>query len=110
VVSIRVEVTTEDIERADADESGWKDPVEFAIARVAGVDVSVDRDVPDGYMAAIGNKGRGSTVVVNLPPAANAYLDEWWDRGDLIPDPISFDIELDTWLTDLVRIGLEAKP
>jgi len=102
VTSIRIQVTAEDCAAA-VDYVDPGDPIELAIARVAGVGCNVDRDVPDGYMATIGPEGPGSTLVVNLPAEVDARLDAWWDHGKRIAEPFDFALELDDWLVDFFR-------
>lgn len=102
MASIRVDVTAEDVAEARAKQT---DPIEVALARVLGVDAMVDRDVPDGYMATLGARAPGTTIVVNLPAAVTGYLERWWDGpgdGTTEPSPFAFDLELDTWLVALV--------
>lgn len=103
MTAIAIQVTAEDVAQAQANQT---DPIEVALTRIAGVASMVDRDVPDGYMATIGGKTPGTTLVANLPADANAYLDRWWEGpgdGTTETQPIGFRLELDDWLVDLFR-------
>lgn len=76
-----------------------KDPVELAIADIAGQSVNLDSDVPDGEMATIGD---GRTVLVNnLPDEVTIWIDRYY-KGQPVA-PFDFSIEIDDWLTDLIR-------
>jgi hypothetical protein len=75
-----------------------KDPVELAIAAVAGQSVMCDSDAPDGEMATIGD---GRTVLVNnLPSEVTGWIDRYY-RGEAV-EPFSFEIVIEDWLVALV--------
>jgi hypothetical protein len=81
------------------------DPVERAIADVTGQKVICDQDSDTIEIATI---GQGQTIlIVELPPEQKAWIDSWY-AGEPV-EPFEFDIQLETWLTDFVRIGLTAK-
>jgi hypothetical protein len=104
MTSIHVEVTGEQIARAGDDRMAWAAPVEDAIAALTGVGVEIDGDGDKGNIATIGTR-EDATLVVDLPPEANAWLDRRWDgdRDDRLlgSEPIAFAIELPDWLIDL---------
>lgn len=106
--AIRVEVTAEDIAACavvpnigdgfKSTHPEGKDPVELAIGRVTGQGVGCDQDETTD-MATIGT---GSTIlVVNLPPEQFAWIDRYY-KGEPV-EPFGFDIEIESWLVDLVR-------
>jgi hypothetical protein len=111
MTAIHVEVTAEDVVAAEAwpkppeIRTGWKSPVELALGRLTGVDVDVDGD-EESWHATIGTM-EGSTLVVDLPEVAKERLDFYYAHAGALLDPFAFDIELDTWLTDLIRIAGE---
>lgn len=98
--AIRVTVTAEQITAAGHPHRGWHEPLSTALAELTGQDVDIDGgggpDEPN--VATIGQEEW--TLVIDLPPAANEWLDARWngeDRG-----PISFDIEVPDWIVALV--------
>jgi hypothetical protein len=77
---------------------GHRDPVERAIAELAGVDVSCDEDEPGREMATIGQ--HGNTLVLSLPPAQAVWIDRYY-RGEAV-EPFAFCIEIEAWLVTLL--------
>lgn len=106
MTSIRVEVTAALIDDLDPKYS-WSEPVALALEELTSQQVTVDGGDPDGgYIATIGQDEW--TLVVDLPEAVNAFLDtRWEDRGP--GEPFTFEIEIPTWVSDLVRIAGEAE-
>jgi len=95
---IRVEVTAEDIAAVP---TGWCEPVERAIGRLTGQPVDVDGDSSTGCVATIGLDEW--VVVVELPAAANAWLNARWDDGFVaVGEPFHFDLIAPEWLVALV--------
>lgn len=104
MTAVRIQVTAEDI-AACAIEPGvaegfksthpeGKDPVELAIARVAGVETMCDEDRPGQEMATIGQGA--NTLVANLPPEVSPWIDRYY-KGQAV-EPFDFDIEIEDWL------------
>jgi hypothetical protein len=105
VTAIHVEVTAEQIAAAGDDRMAWAAPVEDALGALSGVGVEIDGDGEMGNVATIGTR-EVFTVCVDLPAEANAWLDRRWNGPDdrlLGSEPFAFDIEVATWLTDLIR-------
>jgi hypothetical protein len=102
---LRVEVTAEDIAAGDAIDGS--EPVRLALARLTGQSVDIDLDGDDGYVATIGEGDW--TIVVDLPAAANDFLDARWS-GDARGEPFGFDLPVPTWLADLIRIHPTERP
>jgi hypothetical protein len=111
VISIRVQVTAEQIAAAGDDRMAWAAPVEDALSIAFGGEaVSIDGGGPD-FPAVATISHSEWTLVIDLPAAATEWLDRRWD-GDpddrlLGSEPFAFDIEIPTWLSDLVRIAEE---
>lgn len=103
---IRVAVTAEDIAAARSMPRfvAWGSPVEAAIHRLTGQSVDVDAGgPPKGHcIATIGQDDW--TVVVDLPPDADAWLGARWETGDEGP-AFAFYLEIPAWLEDLIRLG-----
>lgn len=98
MTAIHVEVTAEHIGEVDA-KVAWADPVVMALEELTGQDVDIDGDGATGNIATI---GQGVwTIVVDLPEAANAWLNRRWDHDER-GEPFAFDIEIPTWVADLV--------
>ena len=74
---ITVNVTAEQIAAAGDDRMKWAVPMEAAIAAIAGVEVSIDGDSEFGCVATIGTTDL-ATLVLDLPEAANGFLDRRW--------------------------------
>lgn len=112
MTAIRIEVTQADIDAAGDYRRYWAVPVEQAIARVAGVDVDIDGGDTDGICVATIGTIEAGTLVLDLPPAANAWLAARWGdapSGFASPvelqhhgEPFSFDLVIDDWLVALV--------
>jgi hypothetical protein len=106
MTAIRVEVTAEDLAVYDDPErpETWARPMEAAISALAGQGVDIDgsNEEPPGfaYVASIGGRDSGTTLVVDLPPEAGAWLDRRFD-GDRC-EPIAFDLIIDDWLVAFV--------
>lgn len=104
MTAIRIQVTAAHIAlagpRSEAEMTGWRSPVELAIAAAAGVDVDVDGD-DHGWHATIGTR-EGATLVVDLPEAVSERLDASWAHG-IDMEPFEFALELDDWLVDFFR-------
>ena len=112
MVSIPVRVTAEHIAAAGENRMAWADPMEAALAALTGQKVSIDGGGADGgCVATIGQDDW--TLVIDLPQAANAWLDRRWggDADDRVlgSEPITLDIEIPTWIEDLLRITGESK-
>lgn len=114
MTAIHVEVTAEQIAAAGDDRMAWAQPVEDALAALTGVGVSVDGD-DDSYLVTIGTQ-EVVTFIADLPADAKAWLDRRWHQTDAtttepVPgiedhgEPFAFDIEVPTWLTDLIRVA-----
>ncbi len=80
--------------------TGWRSPVELAIAARAGVDADVDGD-DDGWHATIGTM-ESSTLFVDLPDAVAERLNAYYAQDGSSMEPFEFDIELDDWIVALV--------
>jgi hypothetical protein len=110
--TVRVQVTAEDIAAADTDSavtrvSWWQWPVKRALEAFIGVSVDVDRDMPDGYMATIGeHRGDATVLVTNLDVNAEAFLDARFDRNQP-GEPFFFEITLPEWLCALVDEAID---
>jgi hypothetical protein len=102
MTAIRVDVTAEHIASSGLPASldGWTQPVELALAELTGQDVSIDGDGDTGNIASIGSTS-ATTLVVELPAEANAWLNARWD-GKGPGEPFAFDLAIDAWLVDLV--------
>ena len=110
MTAIRIHVTAEDCAAAaawprpgqDAERfaEGWNNPVALAIARTAGLDsLNVDVDGDDeGWHVAVGVKGPGTTLVVDLPDEANERLDAYYAGDPPLMEPFVFEIEVADWL------------
>jgi len=96
---VRIQVSAENLA------AFWAVPVERAIADMTGVAVDIDRD-DDIYIATIGTV-ESATLVVDLPPKVNAFLDARWN-GEGDGEPFEFDLALPDWLVDLVRASRPA--
>lgn len=101
---ITVDVTADDVafgrNPGETHNPYWATPVERALSRLTGQEVSVDADGPPDAIATI---GQGEwTLVVSLPSAAAEWLDDRWAR-DTEGDPLSFDILVPDWILDLIR-------
>lgn len=109
-MSIHVEVTADDIAAAaripdvgDGFKSAHpesKDPVELAIARVAGRDACLDSDGPDDDEIATIGDGR-TVLVVSTAPTVGPWIERYY-RGEIV-EPFAFDIEVEDWLVKLLR-------
>lgn len=104
--AIHVSVTAEDIaaganpDATEAHNRFWATPVEEALARLTGENVDIDGGDGTGCIATI---GQGTwTVVVDLPPEVNRFLDARWN-GEGDGEPFAFDLAVDAWLVDLIR-------
>jgi hypothetical protein len=101
VSAIRVEVTAEQIAEFPERHKHWDGPVNVALRMLTGgqgVDVDYQGE-DDGYTATIGQDAW--TVVVDLPEACNAFLDQRWNNeGE--GEPFAFDLEVPEWLIALV--------
>jgi hypothetical protein len=109
VSAIRVEVTSDQIIAAGEEGRDWATPLEVALAGLTGQEVSIDGDDTEGHcIATIGQDAW--TFVVELPDAANEWLDRRWD-GDaddrLGSEPLAFDLEVPDWV---VRFVGRARP
>lgn len=106
--AIRVDVTAEQIAAAGGDRHAWAQPVEAALEALTGQRVDIDSGGHDDQPWSIATIGQGAwTIVVDLPPDAHAWLDRRWD-GDaddrlLGSEPFAFDLDVPTWLTNLVH-------
>jgi hypothetical protein len=100
VTAIHVEVTAEDIEPMEGRMS-WADPVEAALARLTGEEVDVDGGEIGGPNIATIGQGEW-TLVVELPAAANLWLNGRWADDDVKSEPFGFDLEVPEWVVGLV--------
>lgn len=108
MTAIRVEVTAEQIAAAGDHRMAWASPVEDAISALTGQEVSIDGGGPDGPCVATIDQG-ATTLVVDLPPDASAWLDARWEQPvnsadvlDELGEPFGFDLFLDDWLVALI--------
>lgn len=100
--SFTVSVTQEQIDDFPDVRRHWDDPVAKALEELTGVAVDIDGD-DNGYIATIGTTS-GSTLVVDLPPAAAAWLNARWSSADEAPgEPFTFEIEIPEWIARLVK-------
>lgn len=96
---IHVEVTADNIAAATRVS---KDPVELAIARLTGHDVSLDSDGPDADEIATIGDGR-TVLVVSTAPTVGPWIERYY-RGESV-EPFAFDIEIEDWLVALVGVS-----
>jgi len=101
--TLRIRVTAEHIAAAGDERYRWAVPVEEAIAELLDVDVSIDGGGIDSTCIATIGTTSAATLVVDLPPAANAWLDRrWGDEATVSPtiadgargEPFEFDLEV----------------
>lgn len=101
--TIRVNVSAEDIAAAGDLRKGvgwWQWPVRRALEGLTGVDVDIDGGDGDNCIATIGGK-EDTTLVVELPTEASAWLDLRWHEK--VPgEPFFFELSLPDWLVALV--------
>jgi hypothetical protein len=118
MTAIRVSVTAEHIAKAGLVPSApqgdpewrfpqdWSNPVDLAIAEVAGVEVEMDGGGRDeefsAWIATIGLR-EGCTLVVDLPGIVSERLDPYYAQ-DIPLEPFDFDIAVDDWLLRLLGI------
>lgn len=107
MTAIHVEITADDIAAADeVRPDAWCIPVERALARLTGQDVSIDGDGLAG-IGTIATIGQGSwTLVVDLPLHVNRWLNDRFE-GDLgdreASKPFAFDLPVPEWIVALVE-------
>jgi hypothetical protein len=97
-----IDVTAEHIAAADAlDLNDLSRPVADALGEVVGQHADVSGSEPFGtWIATIGD---GDWVlVVELPPAANRWLNARWDHEPGNSQPITFDLVIPEWLVALI--------
>lgn len=102
MTTIRVSVTAEHIAAAEGlpVSDWWSSPVEQALGVLTGEAVDVDGSTDDGNVATI---GQGEwTLVVDLPEAANAFLNARWDGG-VAGEPFDFDLVMPEWIVSLAH-------
>lgn len=99
MTAVRVVVREDHMNDVDA-KIAWADPVIEALAELTGEDVMVDSD---GDLGAIATIGQGAwTIVIDLPAAATTWLNRRYDHDER-GEPFDFEIEIPTWVSDLVR-------
>lgn len=105
MTAIRVDVTASDIDLDVDVKVAWADPVVLALERLTDQQVSIDGDGEQGNIATIGTRGAW-TLVVELPTAANDWLNARWD-GAGAGEPFAFELLVPTWLVALVNGALD---
>lgn len=103
-VTIHVEVTAEDIafgrNPGETHNPYWSTPIERALGRLTGQEVSVDGEGAAGSIRSI---GQGEwTLVVDLPLAVAEWLDHRWE-GEIEGEPFSFELPVPSWVVALCQ-------
>lgn len=111
-MKFRVEVTAEQIQDAGTDRRAWAEPVEAALRALTGEQVDIDGGGHAEKAWSIATIGQDAwTLVLDLPDEAHAWLAARWPRDGRrralaeAGEPFAFEVEVPTWVADLVRLA-----